>query len=155
MMITRVRESSRLAPTVEQPAGGISFLSDDISGVRDNVNALSRDLYGDRLLELPQERAILDVYKPTRTEEEFRNRLASIATICTAINMDLLRNKLVTDAPAKTGSLTLLATFLKNIATVEQVTSVCGPLKNINHLRKGRKPCGNSERACPAGRSPS
>jgi hypothetical protein len=75
------------APTVERPVGRISFLSDDISDVRDQVNALSRDLYGERLLELPQERAILDVYKPTRTPEEFRSRVASIATICTAMNM--------------------------------------------------------------------
>jgi hypothetical protein len=124
------------APTVEQPAGGISFLSDDISGVRDHVNALSRYLYDERLLELPQERAILDVYKPTRTPEEFRSRVASIATICTAMNMSLLR-KLATDAPEGTGSLLLLDAFLKKIATIEQATSVCGPLKNINHLRKG------------------
>ena len=47
------------------------------------MNALSQDLYGDRLLELPQERALLDVYKPTRTPEEFRSRVASIATLCT------------------------------------------------------------------------
>ena len=124
------------APTVEQSAGRISFLSDDISDVRDQVNALSRDLYRDRLLELPQERAILDVYKPTRTPEEFRSRVASIATICTAMNMGLLR-KHAKDAPEGTGSLMLLDTFLRKIATIEQATSVCGPLKNINHLRKG------------------
>jgi hypothetical protein len=125
------------APTVEQPTGTISFLSDDISDVRDQVNALSLDLYVERLLELPQERAILDVYKPTRTPEEFRSRVASIATICTAMNIVLLRRKLGTDAPADAGSLMLLDAFLKKIATVEQATSVYGPLKNINHLRKG------------------
>jgi hypothetical protein len=52
------------------------------------------------------------------------------------MNMNLLR-KLAQDAPEGTGSLTLLDTFLKKIATIEQATSVCGPLKNINHLRKG------------------
>ena len=31
----------------------------------------------------------------------------------------------------------LLDVFLQKIATIEQATSVCGPLKNINHLRKG------------------
>jgi hypothetical protein len=124
------------APTVEQPAGGISFLSDDISAERDHVNALSQDLYGDRLLELPQERALLDVYKPTRTPEEFRSRVASIATICT-LNMGLLQRKLGTDARADAGSFMLLDVFLQKIATIEQATSVCGPLKNINHLRKG------------------
>ena len=124
------------APTVEQPAGRISFLSDDISDVRDQVNALSRDLYGERLLELPQERAILDVYKPTRTPEEFRSRVVSIATICTAMNMGPLR-KHAKDAPEDARSLMLLDAFLKQIAATEQATSVCGPLKNINHLRKG------------------
>ena len=125
------------APAVEQPGGRISFLSDDISAERDHVNALSRDLYGDRLLELPQERALLDVYKPTRTPEEFRSRVASIATICTAINADLLRRKLGTDAPANAGPFKLLDAFLTKIATAEKATSVCNPLKNINHLRKG------------------
>ena len=95
------------APTVEQPARTISFLSDDISAERDQVNALSQDLYGDRLLELPQERALLDVYKPTRTPEEFRSRVASIATICT-LNMGLLQRKLGKDAPADAGSFMLL-----------------------------------------------
>jgi hypothetical protein len=125
------------APTVEQPAGTISFLSDDISDVRDHVNALSRDLYGERLLELPQERALFDVYKPSRNPEEFRSRVASMATLCTAINKGLLRRKLGPDAPGDEGSLILLDAFLKKIATIEQATSVCGPLKNINHLRKG------------------
>jgi hypothetical protein len=136
---------------VEQPGGRISFLSDDISAERDHVNALSRDLYGDRLLELPQERALLDVYKPTRTPEEFRSRVASIATICTAMNMGLLRRKLGTDAPADAGSLMLLDAFLKKIATVDQATSVCGPLKNINHLRKGFPTHGdNTDQFLPA-----
>jgi hypothetical protein len=139
------------APTVEQPGGRISFLSEDISAERDHVNALSGDLYGERLLELPQERAILDVYKPTRTQEEFRSRVASIATICTAINKDLLRRELGTDAATNAGSLTLLDAFLKKIATVDQATSVCGPLKNINHLRKGFPTHGdNTDQFLPA-----
>jgi hypothetical protein len=124
------------ASVVEQPTGTISFLSDDISDVRDQVNALSRDLYGARLLELPQERAILDVYKPTRTAEEFRSRVASIATICTALNVELLRRQMP-DAPPDTGTLTLLDMLLKTIAIPDQVANICGPLKNINHLRKG------------------
>jgi hypothetical protein len=122
------------APTVERPA--TSFLSDDISAERDHVNALSQVLYGDRLLELPQERALLDVYKPTGTPEEFRSRVVSIATLCTAMNMGLLR-KHAKDAPEDARSLILLDVFLQKIATIEQATSVCGPLKNINHLRKG------------------
>ena len=52
------------------------------------------------------------------------------------MNMDLLR-KLAKDAPENAGSLTLLDAFLKKIGTIGQATSVCGPLKNINHLRKG------------------
>jgi hypothetical protein len=103
------------APTVERPARTISFLSEDISAERDQVNALSQDLYGDRLLMLPQERALLDVYKPTRTPEEFRSRVASIATICT-LNTDLLQRKLGTDAPADAGSFMLLDVFLQKIA---------------------------------------
>lgn len=122
--------------TAVEPTGKISFLSDDISDVRDQVNALSRDLYGARLLELPQERAIIDVYRPTRTAEEFRNRVASIATICTAMNLELLR-KLTPDAPRDAGSLVLLASLLKTISTPERTASISSTLKCINHLRKG------------------
>jgi hypothetical protein len=105
--------------------------------VRDQVNALSSYLYGGRLLELPQERAILDVYKPSRSPEEFRSRVTSIATICTAMNTDLLRKQLARDAPEGAGSLILLDAFIRKIATIEQATDICSPLKNINHLRKG------------------
>jgi len=44
--------------TVEKRESPFSFLSDDISEVRDKINAISKGLLGERLLELPQERAI-------------------------------------------------------------------------------------------------
>lgn len=76
-----IPKSSASKPT--QPTS--SILSDDIAEIRDQINALASDLLGGRLLELPQERAILDVYKPAVTAEEFRNRVQSLAGICVAI----------------------------------------------------------------------
>jgi hypothetical protein len=49
----------------------------------------------------------------------------------------LLQQKLGTDAPTNAGYFVLLDVFLQKIATIEQATSVCGPLKNLNNLRKG------------------
>ena len=55
-----------LIPIPDQPEPSekpqpFSVLSDDIAEIRDQINALSNALVGGRLLELPQERAILDI----------------------------------------------------------------------------------------------
>jgi hypothetical protein len=62
-----------------------------------------------------------------------------------------LLGKHAPDAPDGTGSLMLLDAFLKKIATGAQATSVCAPLKNINHLRKGFPTHGdNTDQFLPA-----
>lgn len=114
-----------------------SSLSDDITELRDQINALSRDLLGDRLLELPQERAILDVYKPAETAEEFRSRVQSLAGICTAMNKSIMGKYLNKDSTEDVGSIILLEELLSKFGNKEQAAKVCNVLKNINELRKG------------------
>jgi hypothetical protein len=117
--------------------GTLSFLADDIAEIRDQINALSRDLYGDRLLLLPQERAILDVYRPTQSTEEFRNRVQSLAGICTALNKDLIGKELGLSSTTDQGSLLLLDKLVTKIGGDGETKAVTEALKNINELRKG------------------
>jgi hypothetical protein len=114
-----------------------SLLSDDIAEIRDQINAVTKVVLGGRLLELPQERAILDVYKPAATADEFRSRVQSLAGICTALNKPLLGTKLNLQTVTDVGSISLLERFLRTIASPEEVCAVCDVLKNINELRKG------------------
>lgn len=114
-----------------------SFLSDDISEVRDQINALARNLLGDKLLELPQERAILDVYKPANSAEEFRNRVQSLAGISTSINKAIIGKELTKDKTSDIGSIVLLEELLTKFSNSQSASDVCGILKNINELRKG------------------
>jgi len=114
-----------------------SFLSDDISEVRDQINALARNLLGDKLLELPQERAILDVYKPANSAEEFRSRVQSLAGISTSINKPIIGKELGKGKTYDLGSIVLLEELLTNFSSPQSASDVCGVLKNINELRKG------------------
>lgn len=123
------------APQTKKPS--FSFLSDDIAEIRDQINAISRDLLGDRLLELPQERAILDVYKPAETPEEFRSRVQSLAGICTAINKSIVGEYLKKESTKDIGSILLLEEMLTTFTSQEKVSEICDTLKNINELRKG------------------
>lgn len=76
----------------------ISFLSDDISEIRDNINALSRNLLDDSLLELREERPLLNMYKEPKTAEDFSNRIQSLAGLATAINKKAILNSFVSKA---------------------------------------------------------
>jgi hypothetical protein len=115
----------------------LSTLSEDISEFRDQINALSVALWGERLLLLPQERAILDVYKPTTTVEEYRSRVQSLAGICTAINKDLAGKVLKESGTADIGSIILMEQLLTSISTSDKARDVCEPFKHINNLRQG------------------
>jgi hypothetical protein len=114
-----------------------SILSEDISELRDQINTLTKALIGGRLLELPQERAILDIYKSAETQEEFRHRVQSLAGICVAINKSVVGNTLGKQSTADVGSISLLQEYLEKVAGTESASNVCNVLKNINELRKG------------------
>lgn len=124
-------------PVPEKTEALFSFLSNDISEVRDQINAISKGLIGDRLLELPQERAILDIYKPTHSSEEFRSRIQSLAGICTALNKKAIGKKLGKEKTSDVGSIMLLSELLEMYSTKEISNDICNVLKNVNELRKG------------------
>lgn len=115
----------------------LSFLSDDISEVRDQINALARNLLGEKILELHQERAILDVYKPANSAEEFRSRVQSLAGICISINKTIIGKELGKNKTNDIGSIILLEELLTKYSNTHTAANACSVLKNINELRKG------------------
>lgn len=121
----------------EKKKARFSFLSDDISEVRDQINAIARNLLGGKLLELPQERAILDVYKPANSAEEFRSRVQSLAGISTALNKRIIGKELSKEKTSDIGSIVLLEELLTKLSDSQSSSDVCNVLKNINELRKG------------------
>lgn len=124
-------------PPTEKRESPFSFLSDDISEVRDQINAISKGLLGERLLELPQERAILDVYKPAHTVEEFRARVQSLAGVCVALNKKAIGKGTGNSNTKETGSIVLLSGLLERYSNDDEAKKICDVLKNINELRKG------------------
>lgn len=129
----------------------ITFLADDISEIRDQINAISKYVISERILELPQERAIIEMYKPVQTKEEFSNRLASLAGLITAINAIAIKNHLGIPGNDKRGSILLVEALLTNFSSTDDAKSVCDVLKQINYLRQGYPVHGdNVDRVLPA-----
>jgi hypothetical protein len=139
-------ESPRVEPGVlipleevgsaQQPPA-VSFLSDDVSELRDQINALAKDLWGERLLLLSQERPLLDMYKSARNADEFRLRVQSLGIIAKDLNRDLLRRVAGTEPAVQIGDFVLLETVLTPLASGSTAAKVCGPLKQLNNLRQG------------------
>ena len=65
-------------PRYEQPRG-LSILSENAAEIRDQINAIAQALIGERLFELPQERAILAIYSPTRDDARSQLKVKPVA----------------------------------------------------------------------------
>jgi hypothetical protein len=127
----------------------ITSLSDDISGIRDNINTLSIDLLGERILLLPQERALLDMYKDVRSAEEFASRIQSLAGLVVAINKSAILKSFDAEQTAEIltrhgiedqnhlGSLVLLEELLTSYSNGVSAKRITEVFKSLNHLRQG------------------
>jgi hypothetical protein len=115
----------------------LSFLSDDISEVRDQINALAKSLWGDRILYLSQERPLLDMYKSAEDQTEFRARIQSLGVIAKDFNRTLLAKVSATTDPAGVGDFILLERALETLGDANAVKAVTANLKQINSLRQG------------------
>jgi hypothetical protein len=122
------------APRSSQP---LSFLSDDISEVRDQINALAKSLWGDRVLHLSQERPLLDMYKSAKNQTEFRARIQSLGVIAKDFNRALLAKVSVTTDPSTVGDFILLERALETLGHGSEAAAVTVNLKHINSLRQG------------------
>lgn len=120
-------------PKSSQP---LSFLSDDISEVRDQINALAKSLWGDRVLHLSQERPLLDMYKSAENQTEFRARIQSLGVIAKDFNRALLAKVSATTDPG-VGDFILLERALDTLGHGSGAAAVTVNLKHINSLRQG------------------
>lgn len=146
----------------KQSAMQISFLSDDISIIRDNINTLAKDLLGDRLLDLPQEKLLFDLYKPAQTSEEYDKRILSLGSLAIAVNRDSILKSLPADKlneiaaknnigdPKQIAPLVLLEELLTVYSSAERAQKICSVFKRINHLRQGPAHGDNADKVLPA-----
>jgi len=102
---------------------------------RDNVNAVFHDRHGQRLLTVPQERALLELFRPCRSEEEFGYRLSALAGLAGAVNATALPQEGGDDA-VKLGSIQTLRKYLVRMHGTERSSAVCDPLRHLNKLRQ-------------------
>ncbi|NKC11538.1 MAG: hypothetical protein GKR94_04825 [Gammaproteobacteria bacterium] len=116
---------------------GIYFLSEGISKIRDEINALTTHLWGGRVLLLSQERALFDMYKQAQSEEHFRNRVQSLAGIATDLDPELLEQQAQKAWDANSGTLILLALALERLCSRSKADEIVEVLKNLNYLRQG------------------
>ena len=132
-------------PPMMQPS--ISFLSEDISEVRDQINALTKSLWGDRILLLSQERPLFDMYKNAKSAEDFRARIQSLGIIIKDLNRDALATAAGIQDPKDIGNFILLEKALGALTTAPEATAVVATFKQINFLRQGYPTHGdNAER---------
>jgi len=124
-------------PEPSKPSQPLSFLSDDISEVRDQINALAKSLWGDRVLYLSQERPLLDMYKSAENQTEFRARIQSLGVIAKDFNRTLLAKLSKTTDPSNVGDFVLLERALETLGYGREATVVTTNLKHINSLRQG------------------
>ena len=127
--------SEGVSTLLHQPT--LSLLSDDISELRDQINAITKDLWGDRILVLSQERPLLDMYKPVRTQDEFRARVQSLGIIVKDLNKRILGTVAGVVETESVGGIVLFEQALEKAMSVEEANSACSVLKNINALRQG------------------
>jgi len=123
-------------PLVQKPPSW-SFLGEDISEIRDHINAISRDLLGGQLLKLPEERALFDMYKEVSTRDDFMNRVQSLAGLTVACNKELLGKILSISESNDNGSLILLEKFLTTHSNESRAKEISDVFKNLNFLRQG------------------
>lgn len=115
---------------------GPEVYAERIISLRDNINALCKEKLGNRLLNLPQERAIIELIKTCSSHEEFSHRVSSLAGLASSLNIDLIRTILKnTDQSLK--SIALLERFFKKHCGLQDSDKIIEPLKNLNRLRQG------------------
>ena len=139
-------ESPRIKPGTILPvtdailpreSGSISFLSEDISELRDQINALSKVVWGGRILLLSQERPLFDMYKSANTAAEFRARVQSLGIISKDLDREVLINVIGKGDQPSVGEYLLLEEALETVTSKEVAEAICSPLKQINYLRQG------------------
>lgn len=131
---------------ISAPAGNIISMSEpsslafQIIDLRDSINAVFGEQLNGRLLTLPQERHLMEMFKECNGPEEFAYRVASLASLATAIDPKSVKtpSKKQQDEEKELKQLDLLGMFMRQRYSVseEEVNDVMNILQNFNHLRR-------------------
>ena len=109
-------------------------LGSKIINSRDNINAVFQEKYGDKLLQVYQERSLYEFVREVNSQEEFSYRLSSLAELASNFNVKILKTIVGNDSDGLQ-SISLLENYLKKI---DGVNLYCIKiLRNIRALRKG------------------
>ncbi len=126
-----------------------SSLAFQIVDLRDSINAIFGEQFNGRLLTLPQERHLVELFKSCDGNEEFAYRVASLGGLSTSIDTKMIKavhkkskgelkgpNEQVSKSQGKLKPLDFLGEFLRNRYSIEKVNEVMDVFKNFNHLRR-------------------
>lgn len=129
----------------------ISFLSDNISDIRDHINTYMIKMLGKKILLINQERALFDMYKSANSDTEFVNRISSLVGLIISIDKKTIRAKLKISNTDNLGEIILLEKLLTVYSDEVIAKNICVVFKKINDLRKGYPIHGdNIDRVLPA-----
>jgi len=133
------------AGPVENPvaSAGPSSLAFQIVDLRDAINAIFGEKFGGRLLTLPQERHLVELFKSCTSREEFTHRVASLGGLATAIDTTPLKRlsprsktEKKESTPKERNSLDLLGAFLRRRYDGIEANTVMDNLQGYNWLRR-------------------
>lgn len=132
-------------------AAAPSALPSQIIDLRDSINATFGEVFGGRLLSLPQERNVVELFKRCDDHESFAYRVASIGGLAIAIEPAALRkhvagkgamkgkpeSKATAKAtPEPTKPIDLLGSFLRAHSPADRVDPIMDAIKSFNNLRR-------------------
>lgn len=120
-------------PDVDE-AGEHIDLASDIIDIRDNVNAIFGEKFGDRLLAVTQERALFELSRPCKTREDFAFRTSSLAGLAVAIDTSAIDQRI--EAPPNSGSIDKLGMFLRSEFPDSDSTEIVETISKLNQVRR-------------------
>lgn len=110
-------------------------VASQIIDLRDSINAIFGEKFKGRILSLPQERHLVELFKDCNDHEAFAYRVASIGGLSTAINSSDLKKYVAVGKDQK--PLNILGLFLRRECyPQEKANKIMDTLKNFNNLRR-------------------
>ena len=109
-------------------------LASTIIDTRDNINALFHSIHQDKLIELREERDILQFFRDAASQEELFYRLCALANAATGFNTNILR-RITGNANTEIKSIGLLENYLNGLNSPS--SRIISTLRSINSMRQG------------------
>lgn len=109
-----------------------SALASQIIDLRDGINALYGEKHKGRLLSLPQERHLVELFKQCKDHETFAYRVASLGGLATAFDVAGMKKHV----PDEKKPLDTVGAFFRKHYSASEVNPIMDSLANFNRLRR-------------------